>query len=111
MMLIKSLTWHSLTYLVGISSSMMVHQVIPRGAAGEFQSDPSAKAAIITDQIVARQRKSDRLPIKQAKPRANNRAPGEVPVRIEQNPKITVDCKPIDVPGRCFAGLWTNRTS
>jgi hypothetical protein len=43
-MLIKTLTLHSLAYLVGISSSLAVHQVIlaSRTAAG-FQLIPALK--------------------------------------------------------------------
>ena len=41
-MLIKTLTLHSLTYLVGITSSLAVHQVIPSsGTAAGFPSDTS----------------------------------------------------------------------
>jgi len=108
-MLIKTLTLHSLTYLVGISSSLAVHQVIPSsGSAAGFQSD-TTKVAIITRQIVNRTVKSDRLPVKQAEPEANGKAPVQVPARIAPNPKLKTDCKPpIDVLGRCFADLGVN---
>jgi hypothetical protein len=73
-MLIKTLTLHSLTYLVGITSSLAVHQVIPSsGTAAGFQSDTSTKVAIITRQIVNRTVKSDRLPLKQGEPEANGK--------------------------------------
>jgi hypothetical protein len=110
-MLIKTLTLHSLTYLVGITSSLAVHQVIPSvGITAGFPSDTSTKAAIITTrQIVNRRVKSDRLPVKQAEPQANDKAPVQVPARIAPNPELKTECKPpIDVLGRCFADLGVN---
>lgn len=105
-MLIKTLTLHLLTYLVGITSSLAVHQV---STAAGFQSDTSTKVAIITRQIVNRTVKSDRLPVKQAEPEANDKAPVQVPAHIAPNPKWKTDCKPpIDVLGRCFADLGVN---
>ena len=66
-MLIKTLTLHSLTYLVGITSSLAVHQVIPSsGTAAGFPSNTGTKVAIITRQIVNCTVKSDRLSVKQA---------------------------------------------
>jgi hypothetical protein len=63
-MLIKTLTLHLLTYLVGITSSLAVHQIIPSsGTAAGFQSDTITKVATITGQIVNRTVKSDRLPV------------------------------------------------
>jgi hypothetical protein len=110
-MVIKALTLHSLTYLVGITSSLAVHQVIPSSGTGAgFQSDTATKVAIITRQIVNRTVKSDRLPVEQAEPAAIGKAPVEVPAHIAPNPKWKTDCKPpIDVLGRCFAGLEVNR--
>jgi hypothetical protein len=101
-MLIKTLTLHSFTYLVGITSSMAVQQVIPSpDMAARFQS---GTPAIITQQIVNRSIKGDRLPIKQAKQKASDKAPVQVPAQGAQNPKFKTDCKPpIDVLGRCFA--------
>jgi hypothetical protein len=95
-MLIKTLTLYSLTYIVGITSSIAVHQVIPSpGTPTGLQSD-------ITHQFVNRSVKSDRLPIKQVKPQADDKARGHVPGPIA--PKFKIDCKPpIDVLGRCFA--------
>ncbi len=109
-MLIKTLTLHSLTYLVGITSSLAMHQVIPSlGTAAGFQSDTSTKVATTTRQIVNRAVKSDRLPVKQAEPQANGKAPVQVPARIAPNTKLKTDCKlPIDFPGRCFADLRVN---
>ena len=63
-MLIKTLALHSLTYLVGIISSVAVHQVISSSTATRFQSD-TCTTAIITQQIVDRSIKSERLPVKQ----------------------------------------------
>lgn len=107
-MLIKTLTLHSLTYLVGITSSMAVHQVIPSpDTAARFQSGTTA---IITQQIANRSIKSDRLLIKQAKPQASDKAPvPEAPAQGVPNSKFKTDCKPpIDVPGRCFADARVN---
>lgn len=108
-MLIKTLTLHSLTYLVGITSSVAVHQVIPsRDTAVRFQSGTTA---IITQHIVNRSIKSDRFPIKQAKPQASDKAPVRVPAQGAPNPQFKTDCKPpIDVPGRCFADARVNHT-
>jgi hypothetical protein len=109
-MLIKTLTLHSLTYIVGITSSVAVHQVIPStGTTARFQSGTSTEVAIITRQIANRSVKSDRLPIKQAKPQASDKAPVKVPAQIAPNTKFRTDCKPpIDVLGRCFAGARVN---
>jgi hypothetical protein len=107
-MLIKTLTLHSLTYLVGITSSVAMHQVIRSDTAARFQSDPGT-TALITQQIVNRSIKSDRLPIKQAKPQVNDKGPIQVPAQITPNPKFKTDCKPpIDVLGRCFADARVN---
>ena len=102
-MLIKTITLHSFTFLVGITSSMAVHQVIPSDAAARFQSGTET-TAIFTQQIANRSNKSDRLPLKQAKPHLNDKAPMQVPAQIAPNLKFKTNCKPpIDVPGRCFA--------
>ena len=107
-MLIKTLTLHSLTYLVGITSSVAVHQVIPSSTAARFQSD-TGTTAIITQQTVDRSIKSDRLPIKQTKPHVNDKAPIQMPAQIRPNPKFETDCKPpIDILGRCFADARVN---
>ena len=110
-MLIKTLTLHSLTYLVGMTSSMAVHQVIPSpGTAKRFESVAgTGMTAIITQQIANRSIKSDKLPIKPAKPQVNDKAPVQVPAQITPSPKFRTDCKPpIDVPGRCFADARVN---
>ncbi|WP_315776652.1 MULTISPECIES: hypothetical protein [unclassified Bradyrhizobium] len=90
-MLIKTVTLHSITYLVGITSSVAVHQVIPSpGTAIIFQSGTTA---IRYQQVANRSTKSDKLPIRHANRQLN--VPGS---------KFGTDCKPpIDVPGRCFA--------
>ncbi|MDE5454186.1 hypothetical protein GWE18_15295 [Bradyrhizobium sp. CSA112] len=107
-MLIKPLTSHSFSYLVGITSAMAVHQVIPSDAAARFQSGTET-TAIFTQQIANRSIKSDRLPLKQAKPHFNDKAPIKVPAQIAPNLKFKTDCKPpIDVPGRCFAEARVN---
>ena len=108
-MLIKTLTLHSLTYIVGITSSVAVHQVIPSpGTAARFQPS-SGTTAIVTGQIVNRAVKRDRLPIKQATPQSNDKPRVQVPGQIVPNPKFKTDCKPpIDVLGRCFADALAN---
>ena len=109
-MLIKTFTWHSLTYIVGIASTIAVHQVVPspRSPAG-FQSG-TTEAATTTGQIANRSAKSDRLPIIDSNSHTDDRAP---PLLSEQNtPKLKLksDCKPpIDVLGRCFADARNNR--
>ena len=109
-MLIKTLTLHSLSYIVGITSSIAMHQVTPStGTTARFQSGTSTEAAIITPQIANRSVKSDRLPIKQAQPQANDKAPVQLPAQIAPNTKFKTDCKPpIDVLGRCFADARVN---
>jgi hypothetical protein len=108
-MLIKTLTLHSLTYLVGITSSMAVHQVIPSpGTAKRFES-VAGTTATITQQIANRSSKTDKLPIEPAKPQVNDKAPVQVPAQITPLPKFRTGCKPpIDVPGRCFADARVN---
>lgn len=107
-MLIRTVTWHSLTYIVGITSSMAVHQVSP-GTVSRFHPGIATTAAI-TGQIANRSAKSDRLPTRQAKPQVNDNAPAQVPPQIAPNPKLKTDCKPpIDVLGRCFAGARANQ--
>jgi len=107
-MLIKTITLHSFTYLVGITSSMAVHQVSP-GTVSRFHPDIATNAAII-GQIANRSAKSDRLPPRQAKPQVNDNAPAQVPPQIAPNPKLKTDCKPpIDVLGRCFATARANQ--
>jgi hypothetical protein len=107
-MLIKTLTLQ-LTYLVSITSSMAVHQVIPSpGTAVRFQPGGNT-TAMSSGQIVNRSVKRDRLPIKQTSPQANDKPPVQVPGQIVPNPKFKTDCKPpIDVAGRCFADALAN---
>lgn len=102
-MLIKTITLHSFTFLVGITSSMAVHQVIPSDATARFKSGTET-AAIFSQQIANRLNKGDRLPLKKAKPHLNDKAPLQVPAQIAPDLKFKTNCKPpIDVPGRCFA--------
>ena len=95
---IKSITLYSLPYFVGVASLVVAaHQAAP--TALRFQ-DTSTESAITSDQVVNRSAKGDRLPIRQAVPRAND----NVPTRIAPNPVINVGCEgPIEVNGRCFA--------
>jgi hypothetical protein len=102
-MLIKTITLHSFTFLIGITSSMAVHQVIPSDATARFKSGTET-AAIFSQQRANRSIKSDRLPLNPAKPHLNDKAPIQVPAQIAPNLKFKTNCKPpIDVPGRCFA--------
>ena len=102
-MLIKTITLHSFTYLVGITTSMAMHQVIPSDAAARLKSGTET-AAIFTQQIANRSIKGDRLPLNQEKPHFNDETPIQVPAQIVPNLKFKTYCKPpIDVPGRCFA--------
>ncbi|WP_298873216.1 hypothetical protein [uncultured Bradyrhizobium sp.] len=94
-MLIKTLTLHSLTYLVGITSSIVVHQNAP-WSVGLNQTDAR--------QIVLRATKSDRLPVKLTRSHAHDNAPAQLPTLAK--PGIRHACKPpIDVRGRCFASV------
>jgi hypothetical protein len=95
---------------VGIVSFLVAaHQVAPSLTTLHALSDTSTKSAIISGQVVNRSLKSDRLPIKQAAPQADDRGHIKVPPQITPNQKINTDCEsPIDVIGRCFAdaGLY-----
>ncbi|QAU47248.1 hypothetical protein EAS56_13900 [Bradyrhizobium guangzhouense] len=94
-MLTKTLTLHSLTYLVGITSSVAVHQ----NALWSLGTDPADAS-----QIVVRAAKSDRLPVKLTRSHARDTAPVRVPTRIK--PGIGDACQqPVDVRGRCFASV------
>jgi hypothetical protein len=106
-MLIKTLTLHSLTCLMGSTSSMAVHQVMPSETVA--RESGTGTTAVITQQIANRSIKSDRLPIKQEKPQVNDKAPAQVPAQITPNPKFKTYCKPpIDILGRCFADARVN---
>jgi len=95
-MRIKNLTLYLLPYLVGAASLVAANQAAP---TLRFE-DTSTNSAITSDQVVNRSAKGDRLPIRQAVPRAND----NVPTRIAPNPEINVGCEgPIEVNGRCFA--------
>jgi hypothetical protein len=85
-----------------------LHQVIPSDTAVRLQSG-TGTTAIIAQQIANRSTKTDRLPIMQAKPQVNDKAPVQVPAQITPNPKFKTDCKPlIDILGRCFADARVN---
>lgn len=97
-MLIKTLTLHSLTYLVGITSSVAVYQ----NALWSVRADQTGT------QIVLRATKSDRLPVRPTRSHARDVAPAQVPTVIRH--EIGDACKPpIDVRGRCFASIGLNR--
>jgi len=105
-MRIKSVTLYSLPYVVGVASFLVAaHQVAPSLTTLHPLSDASTKSAIISGQVVNRSLKSDRLPIKQAVPRADDERQIKLPGQIAPNRKIKNDCNkpPIDVIGRCFA--------
>src|SRR5215218_6434219 len=86
-MLMKTITLDSFTFLIGITSSMAVHQVIPSDATARFQSGTEI-AAIFSQQRANRSIKSDRLPLRQAKPHLNDKAPIQVPAQIAPNLKF-----------------------
>ena len=105
-MRIKSVTLYSLPYVLGVASFLVAaHQVAPSLTTLRALSDTSTKSAIISGQVVNRSLKSDRLPIKQAVPRADDERQIKLPGQIVPNRKINIDCNkpPIDVIGRCFA--------
>ena len=105
-MFIKILTLHSLTYIVGIASTIAVHQVIPSPSSlAGFQSE-TTEAVTTAGQIANRSAKSDRLPIKKSKSQANDKAPASQPGQSAPN----LSCKPpLDVIGRCFADARVNQ--
>jgi len=108
-MLIKTLAFHSISCIVSIACSLTAHQFGSGAAATFFQSDARAAAAMIPNQIAVRERKSDRLLAKQVKSPSSDRAPAQIPARIAPLRKFEADCRPpIDVRGRCFAGLGIN---
>ncbi len=106
-MFIKTFTLYSLTYVVGIASTIAAHQVAPSpGSLAGFQSDRT-EAATTATQIANRPAKGDRLPIRELRFQTNDKAPQAPPKqsgRGTPNPNLKRDCKPpIDVIGRCFA--------
>ena len=104
---VKTLTLHSLTYLVGITSSVAVQQAISSDTAARFRSG-TGTIALFSQQIANRSAKSGRLPIKPAKPQVNEKV--QVPAQIAPNPQFKTDCKPpLDIHGRCFADARVNR--
>lgn len=109
-MFIKTFTLYSLTYVVGIASTIAAHQVTPSsGPLAGFQSDRTV-AATTAAQIANRRAKGDRLPIRELKFPANDKAPPKQSGQDAPNPDLKRDCKPpIDVIGRCFADAGIDR--
>jgi len=94
---VKFATLYLLPYVV-----IGVHEVAP--TVNVALSDRSAKSAIISEQVVNRSLKRDRLPIRQVTPKTDVREYFKVPARLAPNQKNDTDCKPpIDVRGRYFA--------
>ena len=94
---VKFATLYLLPYVV-----IGVHEVAP--TVNVALSDRSAKSAIISEQVVNRSLKRDRLPIRQVAPETDVREHFKVPAGLAPNQKNDTDCKPpIDVRGRCFA--------
>ena len=87
--------------LVSIASPLLAANEIPF-SMNVALSKGSTNSTTITQQVVDRFRKGDRLPIMQAMPKTDMR---EVPDR-----KIDTDCEPpIDVPGIKYRmQCWTN---
>ena len=85
-------------YLVSIASSLFAaNQVAPITL-----SDASAKSAIISQQVVNRSLKGDRLPIRQMTPETDVQDRSKVPTIPDK--KVGTKCKPpVEIPGRCFA--------
>lgn len=103
-MFIKIFTLHSLTYVVGIASTIAVHQVIPSPSSPAGIRLETTKAETTTGQIANRSSKSDRLPNKGSKFQAIDKASPNQSRQSAPNPKLESDCKPpLDVIGRCFA--------
>jgi hypothetical protein len=103
-MFIKTFTLYSLTYVVGIASTIAAHQVAPSpGSLAGFQSDRT-EAATTPGQVANRSAKGDRLPIRELRFPTNDKAPPKQAEQSTPNPNLKRDCKPpIDVIGRCFA--------
>ena len=82
-------------YLVSIASSLFAaNQVAPITL-----SDASAKSAIISQQVVNRYLKGDRLPIRQMTPETDVQDLPTIPDK-----KVGTECKPpVEIPDRCFA--------
>jgi hypothetical protein len=93
-MRIKSVTLYSLPYVVGVASFLVAaHQVAPSLTTLRLLSGTSTKSAIISGQVVNRSLKSDRLPIKQAVPQADDERQIKLPGQIAPNQKNKTDCK------------------
>lgn len=88
-------------YLVSIASPLIAaYQFAPLNGDAIFQA--SAKNTIISQQMVNRSVKSDKMQIRRATPESDVRQ-FFLPPPISDR-KTDSGCKPpIDVPGRCFA--------
>lgn len=104
-MRIKNVTLYSLPYVVGVASFMAAaHEVAPSLITLRSLEATVTKRAVISDQVVNRSLKTDRLLIKHGVPRAHDKGHIKVPAQMAPKQKIETDCKPpIDVFGRCFA--------
>jgi hypothetical protein len=83
-----SVTLYSLPYVVGLGSFLVAaHQVAPSLTTLRALSDTSTISALISGQVVNRSLKTDRLPIKQAVPRADEKGYIKVPAQIVPSQK------------------------
>jgi hypothetical protein len=99
---IKALNLRSLLYVATVTGSI----VAAAGVALGLSSDAGDKTEIFSTQV-NRSLKSNKLPIKQTSPHANVKEFVKVPAKVA--PKFEVNCRPVDVPGRCFADAKPNR--
>lgn len=83
-------------YLASIATSLLAaNQVAPIG-----MQDGRAKNTILSEKVVNRPLKTDRLPIRQVTPQTDVQERLKAPAI----PKAGTDCKPpVEIPGRCFA--------
>ena len=105
-MRITSVILYLLPCVVGVASFLVAaYQVAPSLTTLRALSHTSIKSVIISGQVVDRSLKSDRLPIKQAVPQADDERQITLPVTDRTKSKIKNGCNkpPIDVIGRCFA--------
>jgi hypothetical protein len=85
-------------YLVAVAGSLLATDriVLP------FLPQWSANSAIMSQQVVNRSMKSDRLPIRRVTPASGAKERLDAP--IAPDGKIVDDCKPpAEIHGRCFA--------
>jgi hypothetical protein len=103
---IKTLASHSLPYIASVATSIVAAQNIAplAGTAFDFQKDSSVGNASFSGNVVNRSLKGDRLPIRQAPPRADDKGSMRAPTQTTPSQKLKSRCKPpIDVIGGCFA--------